>query len=207
MKHIRKNFVTKKVHGFQGDQFLVSHQKKKVLVMGNFGIGAPVTIANMEEMIAFGIKQFLIVGKAGGLQLHHPTGHFVICNRAIRDDGTSHHYVSNGTFAHASSKLVKKAVQTFKRRKIPFSVGTSWTIDAPYRETKKEAEYYRKKGALTVEMEAAAVFSVAKVRKVQAGALFTVSDHLGETEWTPKFNESQKALEKLFSLAIEIAVK
>lgn len=203
MKHIQKKYNPKKVHDFQGDLYLVSKNKKKVLIMGNFGIGAPVTVANMEELIAFGIKRFLIVGRAGCLQSYLPTGQFVVCDRAIRDEGTSHHYLKNAKYSYASPELVKKTTKTFLRHGTPFSLGTTWTIDAPYRETKKEVDQYRKQGALTVEMEAASVFAVAQVRHVQAGAIFTVSDHLGETKWTPKFEDSHKPLEKLFDMAVK----
>jgi len=204
MKHIKKEYNAKRVRGFQGISYLVSFNKKRILVIGNFGIGAPVTVANMEEMIAFGIKRFLIVGKAGCLQPKLPTGYFVICNRAIRDDGTSHHYAKNSVYAYPSRQLVRQTKRVFVRSGVPHSVGSSWTMDAPYCETKQEVEYYRKKGVLTVEMEAAAVFSVAKIRRVQAGAVFTISDHLGETEWVPRFQESHKTLEQLFKLALRI---
>jgi purine-nucleoside phosphorylase len=60
----------------------------------------------------------------------------------------------------------------------------TWTIDAVYRETVEEALAYREEGVVTVEMEAAALFTIAEVRGVDIAALFVVSDHLlVESEW------------------------
>lgn len=66
----------------------------------------------------------------------------------------------------------------------PFTEGMTWTIDAVYRETVEEALAYREEGVITVEMEAAALFTIAEVRGVEIASLFTVSDHLlAESEW------------------------
>lgn len=73
-------------------------------------------------------------------------------------------------------------------RKIRYNTGTSWTIDAPYRETRAEIQRYKKEGVQTVEMEAAAMFAVGKLRKVRMAAAFSVSDIIGGEEWEPSFH-------------------
>jgi len=68
------------------------------------GIGAPNATAVFEELIALGGKEFINVGTAGGL---HHEGIF-LCNKALRDEGTSHHYLPNGKFTYPDEKLTKK---------------------------------------------------------------------------------------------------
>ena len=85
-------------------------------------------------------------------------------------------------------------------------VGTSWTIDAPYRETVAEAKQYQKEGVATVEMEASALFAVAQYRNVELGAIFTISDSLAELEWKPKFHlkKTKTGLEILYKVAVDV---
>jgi uridine phosphorylase len=112
-----------------------------------------------------------------------------VCDKAIRDEGTSYHYVSHGKYAHPDKKLTEQIATMLEKKKISFKKGTTWTIDAPYRETKSEVEQYKKEGVKTVEMEASALFVLGKVRKVKCAAIFVVSDVLGK-KWKPNFNES-----------------
>ena len=71
-----------------------------------------------------------------------------------------------------------------RRAGVEFIKGPSWTIDAPYMESKEELKEYAGKRILTVEMEAAALFAVARVRRAKAAAVFLVSDVLTETGWS-----------------------
>jgi uridine phosphorylase len=115
-------------------------------------------------------------------------GEFVVCEKAIRDEGTSHHYVESETYARPSDSVVTTIRETLREREEPFHVGPSWTTDAVYQETRAEVERYADQGVLTVEMEAATVFTVAAYRGVDAGAMFVVSDYLGPSEWEPNFH-------------------
>ncbi len=147
------------------------------------GIGAPNAVAIIEEIIALGGKEFINIGTAGGL---HNEGVF-LCEKALRDEGTSHHYLKDGKFIYPDGKLTDKLGKALEVNKIEYKRGATWTIDAPYRETKKEVEHYSKQGISTVEMEASALFAVAKYRKVKIASAFVVSDLLGK-KWTPKFH-------------------
>ncbi|HYN32901.1 MAG TPA: hypothetical protein VES40_09765, partial [Ilumatobacteraceae bacterium] len=73
----------------------------QVAVLGDFGIGAPVAAAVLEEFIALGTRRFFSIGTAGTLQRDLPIGHTVLCDRAIRDEGVSHHYIPSATYAAA----------------------------------------------------------------------------------------------------------
>lgn len=164
------------------------------------GIGAPNAVVFMEEMIACGTREFINMGTCGGLS---ETGVF-ICDRAIRDEGTSHHYLPDGIYVESDRKLTKMLSKSLDKNGIEHKIGATWTIDAPYRETKREIEYYKKLGVKTVEMEAAALFSVAKIRRAKIAAVFAVSDVLGK-KWNPQFHKKnlRTTLNKLVDVCID----
>lgn len=165
------------------------------------GIGSPHAATVMEELIALGGKKFINIGSAGGLKSF---GTF-LCEKSIRDEGTSHHYIPKGKFAYPSNSLTKRLEKSLLKNNISFQKGTSWTIDAPYRETIAEIKKYKEEGVSTVEMESSALFAVAEVRKVKVASAFVVSDVLGEKKWEPKFDTRQvnQSLYNLFDAALD----
>lgn len=164
------------------------------------GIGAPHAGTLLEELIALGGKRFINLGTAGGLQ-HRGT---FLCEKAIRDEGTSSHYAKHEKYAYPSRELTRKLGECLTRQKLIFEKGITWTIDAPYRETKAEVEQYRNEGVATVEMEASALFAIAKLRKVEIAAAFAVSDLL-KSEWEPEFHTMnlKKSLNKIVDAAVD----
>ncbi len=112
----------------------------------------------------------------------------IVCEKAIRDEGTSHHYLPAGKYAHASQRMSKKIQAALKNLGQPYLLGTSWTIDTPYRETIAEIQQYQAEGVATVEMEAAALFAIAEYRKVEMGSMFSISDSLAGLKRDPKFH-------------------
>ena len=141
----------------------------------------------VHRLAALRVRYFFSFGLAGGLQPHSRVGDIVVCARAMRDEGVSHHYLPPEAAAAPSPRLTQAVDRRLSERGAPFQRGMTWTIDTPYRETVDEMRHYRRDGVLTVEMEAAALFAVAAVRGVEAASVFVLSDLLGETEWTPEF--------------------
>jgi uridine phosphorylase len=168
------------------------------------GIGAPCAAAYLEELIAAGIRRYVIVGTAGSLLPHLDTGSVVICERAIRDEGVSHHYLEASRHAEASSAMLERLRRVAERLEVAHHVGESWTIDAPYMETREEVLYYQGEGVATVEMEAAALFAVAQVRSAEIGAIFAVSDSLADLTWKPRFGmgDVARGLDRAFEVAL-----
>ena len=198
------NYFKRKYRGkYKTVKFLARH---KLLVYKNIGlitmsgIGAPYAVVTFEEMISAGGRNFINIGTAGGLQKE---GIF-LCERAIRDEGTSHHYKAHGKYAFPDKKLTAKLEKSLKKVNAQAERSTTWTIDAPYRETKVEIRHYKNEGVSTVEMESSALFTVAKLRKVKIASAFVVSDVLGE-KWEPKFHHInlRRALNKLVDAAID----
>jgi uridine phosphorylase len=162
-------------------------RRDDVVVAGRFGIGAPGAAAVVEELIAMGCGRFVSVGTAGALQPELAVGDLVVADRAIRDEGTSYHYLAAAKYADPSPELTACLRDEIERAGRRAAAGTTWTTDAVYRETVAEAAAYRAEGVAVVEMEAAAVFAVCAYRRVEAAAAFTVSDSLTGATWSPEF--------------------
>ena len=180
--------------GWLKGSYLVPYEDSRILVIKVQGFGAPTAVMTLEELIAFGIKKFINLGAAGGLQTNMNIGDIVICDRAIRDEGTSFHYLADNKFAYSSPELTGNLCSAFKRKGIPYSIGSSWTTDAPYRETFEKVHRHRSEGVATVEMEASALFAVGAYRGVSLSSVFTISDILSEKDWSQGYHSEEKLL-------------
>ncbi len=200
----------KTTHGIRPASGLLRHYlftlpgHEGVVVGGGFGIGAPIAAAVMEELVAVGCRRFVSIGTAGTLQKHLAVGDLVVCDRAIRDEGTSYHYQPPTKYSYPSAGLTARLRSALELLGHAPVTGASWTTDAVYRETIDEARAYRDEGVATVEMEAAALFAVAAYRDVEAAAVFTISDSLADLEWRPDFQHPEvwDKLETMFAAAL-----
>ena len=185
--------------------YLVPFNDSQILVLKVPGFGAPTAVMTLEELAAFGIKTFVNLGAAGGLQQNMNIGDIVVCDRAIRDEGTSHHYLPVEEHAFSCPELTENLCTAFERKGIQYSKGTSWTTDAPYRETVEELRQYCADGVATVEMEASALFAVGAYRGVCVSAVFAISDILSEEDWNQGYHSAEKleSLKQIFEVALE----
>jgi len=167
------------------------------IALGQFGIGAPVAALMLELLIAWGVRDFISIGTAGAIAPDLQIGDLVGCDRAIRDEGTSHHYAAMERYSHPTDG--GRFAARFPR------VGTSWTLDAIFRHTREEIAAYQSEGVLTVEMEASALFAVARLRGVRIGAGFVISDLLSGEAWAPHLHSEAVArgLDRLLQLALD----
>ena len=195
---IEEKFETEK----RKDHLIVKFENFHLAVIGSFGIGAPAAVVKLEEAIARGGKVFFSIGSCGALQKDMDIGDIVLCEKAIRDEGTSHHYLPPEKYAKSDEDILMALENGLKKLKFAFHKGSSWTTDAVYRETIDEIKQYQSEGVKCVEMEASALFSVPKVRGVKLGSLFIVSDSLADLKWSPHFTNSKVNLELLFKVIV-----
>ncbi len=173
-----------------------------VLMVGDFGIGAPVAAAVVEAMIAAGVEKIVSIGTAGGLQQNLRPGDIIGVTGAVRDDGTSWHYLPGdqpvAPDEHLTDQLFDHIGALLSR------TGDVWTTDAIYRETVAELRAHRDAGVLAVEMEAAALMAVCEVRQVPFATAVCISDVLSETGWEALFTAPpvRDALDALFDAAV-----
>ena len=179
--------------------------ENEIALAGKFGIGCPATIAFFEELAACGIKRFVGIGSAGALHNNIKHGDVVLCTGAFSDEGTSVHYPGYKYFSKPSITLMNELTGWFKRNNDDFKKGKTWTTDAPYRETKKKLEYFLNLGADVVEMEASAMFNVARFRQVAVANVFVVGDSISGGRFNPDFRSKDN--KKKFLLAAKKIVR
>jgi uridine phosphorylase len=161
------------VHEVQGQRVALFHP----------GVGAPLAAGLLEEVIALGCNTLVACGGAGVLNRELALGHLVVPNAAVRDEGTSYHYLPPGREVAPSPAAVAAIEQTLQRRKVEYILGKTWTTDAIYRETRARMALRRSEGCVTVEMEAAALFAVAQFRGIHLGQILYCGDNLDGDEW------------------------
>ena len=147
--------------------------------------GAPITVAMLEEMHAFGAERFIGLGWAGGLLPSYPVGSMYIPGACKAEEGTSPHYFT-GKIPSPDENLKIKMMEVAKKKGISLPVESHWTIDAPYRELKSKIVEYQKEGVAGVDMETSAMYSFGAFRKVPVCNLVIISDELWE-DWNPHF--------------------
>jgi len=206
MKYFSLKYSSKKVAGFLGDLYLLNKTNGKVAVLGNFGIGSPVVASLADEMIAWGTKRLVLLSLAGGLQPELHPGDILLCNRAIRDEGTSYHYLPAEKYVDASSTFVKDLSSVFEKNGLPHSIGGTWSTDAPYRESHEEASQYQNENVMAVDMESAGLFAVGKARGVETASVFVIGDSLAGPRWSapPDMAMLHQRLKKCLKTLTEI---
>lgn len=145
-------------------------------------IGGPYAVLVAEQLAASGVELVLGLTSAGRVSPHLPLPCFVIATAAVRDEGTSYHYLSPAPVVDAPTDL--RAALSDELRPLGRAVeeGMVWTTDAPYRETKTQLDAYGSAGVLAVEMQAASLFAFANTQAVPLAVVCQVTngtDHSG----------------------------
>ena len=193
--------------GAPGSYHSIAATEDRVVLVGEFGIGAPVAAVIAEALIASGVKHIVSLGTAGGIQTDLHAGQIISVQGAIRDDGTSHHYlqadVAVGPDPRLAAHLEASLGDALGKR------GVVWTTDAPFRETIAELQCHREAGVLAVEMEAAALMAVCELRGAAFASTVCISDILSETGWQALFSDApvRQALESMYNAAVATLIE
>ncbi len=168
------------------------------------GVGAPFVTAMLEEVISLGCKKFIVCGGAGVLDSSLAAGRIIVPISAVRDEGTSYHYLAPGREVRPTPNALKAVLKVLDGRHINYIKAKTWTTDGIYRETKAKAELRKSEGCLTVEMEAAALFAAARFRNVELAQILYSGDNLDAEKWDGRdWQNNWTVREKLAVLAAE----
>lgn len=168
------------------------------------GVGAPLGAGMLEEVIALGCDKFIVCGGAGVLDRAIAVGHVLVPASAVRDEGTSYHYLPPSREVAASAEGVAAIEWACNKHHVEYLLTKTWTTDAMYRETPTKIARRRAEGCLAVEMEAAALFAVAQFRGVTLAQLLYGGDDISGDEWDSRgWQQRPSVREKLFWLAAE----
>lgn len=127
-------------------------------------VGAPFAVLVAEQLFASGCRLLISMTSAGRLAEVREPPYFVLIERALRDEGTSYHYLPPSEFSTADAALVEAVAGACADLPVPVERGATWTTDAPFRETQETIDAMTARGLLAVEMEAAALYAFATAR-------------------------------------------
>lgn len=147
-------------------------------------LGGPASGGLLENLGFLGISNFFVCGDAGQLDTDFDPSEFVLVKKAIRDEGTSYHYLPPATYVETSKRINSFIYSYLKRNGYKFQPATTWTTDAFYRETPMSIDRRIEQGAVCVEMECASLAAIAKFRGYELAQLLYFSDVVKKDAWS-----------------------
>ena len=204
-ERMRWHIPVKRAGSMNADIHVTRRTKQKVAILTNFGGGAAIVAELAEELVVMGAKKLILMTWAGTLQPHLKAGDIVVCNRALRDDGTSQHYLPPAKYIDGDACLADQLVGAIHSHGGECAKGVTWTTAAPYRETREEVRQYQSEGVDVVEMEAAGLFTIGQIRKIPAAAVVVVMDSLGSLKWQvpDTLDNIQRSLKLVYAACVE----
>ena len=142
-------------------------------------VGGSFAVLVAEQLFASGCGLLINVASAGQIIDVGPPPYYILIERALRDEGTSYHYLPPSNYVAAEPVLLALAADALAQAGHQVYVGDSWTTDAPFRETAESIASRRREGILAVEMEAASLYAFAAARARPVICLAHVSNQLG----------------------------
>jgi uridine phosphorylase len=157
------------------------HDGDRIGIVGS-AVGASFAVLVAEQLFASGCRLLVSMTSAGQIAASGPTPYFILIDRALRDEGTSYHYLPPSMFSEADETLVEPVFQALSASPITHFRGATWTTDAPFRETETAIEMARERGVLAVEMEAAALYAFARARAKPVLCFAHVTNQMAQVE-------------------------
>jgi uridine phosphorylase len=145
-------------------------------------VGAAFAVLIAEELFASGCKLLISVTSAGQILPVQAPPYFIVIDRALRDEGTSYHYLPPSDYSAADERLIRLAQEALTDAGMAARIGATWTTDAPFRETAEAIAAAHESGILAVEMEAAALYAFATARHRSVLCLAHVTNQMGRIE-------------------------
>ncbi|HQT65757.1 MAG: uridine phosphorylase [Acidocella sp. 20-57-95] len=186
---------------YHTQMFVLEHGGLRFGLIGN-AVGAAFAVLLAEQAFASGCQLLLSLSSAGQITPIADGPYFVLIERALRDEGTSYHYLPPSRYAEASPALIGKITTAARVAGINLYVGASWTTDAPFRETATAIAAARAEGILAVEMEAAALYAFAAARGKRAVCIAQITNQMGQIDGDFEKGAANGAIDALNLLTV-----
>ena len=185
---------------YHTDMYDVTHAGQSFGIVG-CAVGAPFAVLVAEQMFASGCHLVISVTSSGQIADTGPTNYFILIDRALRDEGTSHHYLPRSLFAEADIGLIGGLAEGLAGHQPPVRRGATWTTDAPFRETEAAIAAAKAQGVLAVEMEAAALYAFARARQRPVVCFAHVTNQMARVDGDFEKGEANGAVDALNLIA------
>ena len=178
-----------------------------IAIMHCLGSG-PYAAGQIEKLTAMGCTTFVVCGGCGVLVPEKQCGEIFIPVSAVRDEGTSYHYIPPAREIHIDPAVRDIICNYLEENGIPYQCVKTWTTDAMYRETVDMIELRRNEGCSIVEMECASYYAVARYKQVKLGMVLYAGDDLSGRQWNSRnWKNASDTRTLLLKLSIEICKK
>ena len=184
---------------YHTDLHRVRESDLEVGIVGR-AVGASFAVLIAEELFASGCELLISMTSAGQLVPVPPPPYFILIDKALRDEGTSYHYLPPGDFSHAAEALLESLSGAFAHLPVPVERGAVWTTDAPFRETAQTIEEMKSKGLLAVEMEAAALYAFGAARSKPVICFAHVTNQMARIEGDFEKGEADGTVDALAAI-------
>jgi len=169
---------------YHSNLFVINQPESSFFLAGP-AVGAPMAVMTLEKLIALGASKVVVLGWCGALSQSLHVGDILLPTWAVSEEGTSNHYPLHER--PDSSENLRTELKNILRSEFRVQEGPIWTTDAPFRETRDKVTEYGGRGILGVDMEFAALNTVAAFRGIELAGAMLVSDELYRQEWQPSF--------------------
>lgn len=180
--------------------YVVKHKGEDVCLC-QAPVGAAPATQILDWLIGYGVQEIITAGCCGALA-DFKENVFIIPYKALRDEGTSYHYMKPSRFVEINKVAMKAIKQTILEHGLQYREVITWSTDGFYRETKDKIAYRKQEGCEVVEMECSALASCAAFRNVVWGCILFTADTLADTE---NYDERQWGAES-FRFALELSL-
>ena len=144
-------------------------------------LGGAGAVQIMEQLIAGGVEEIIAAGCCGAL-VEDTEGSFFVPTAALRQEGTSYHYLPPSREIELDAVAIKAICSVLENAGLSYRICKTWTTDGFYRETKEMVQYRRSEGYSVVEMECASMAACAKMRGVLFGQVLFTADSLADVD-------------------------
>ena len=173
-------------------------------------VGASACTVAYEEALAMGLDKLIMFGTCGVMNKEIKDLAIIIPEAAIRDEGTSYHYMEASDEIIVNEKYIPEFTEILEQNNVSYVLGKAWTTDAPYRETRAKVLKRKEQGCICVDMECSAMKAVANFRNKELFHFFYAADNLDSAKWDKRSLSNDDRLsekEKIIYLVLELALK
>lgn len=158
------------------------HEGLEYGIIGS-AVGASFSVLVAEQLFESGCELLINISSAGRIiTLEQPPPYVILIEKALRDEGTSYHYLPPSPYSNLNPLLKEIVMRDWDHSRVPLHLGTSWTTDAPFRETEEMLEVGRAHNILAIEMEASALYAMGCARQRHVVCFAYVTNSLGCVE-------------------------
>lgn len=169
-------------------------------------VGAPAATQILDWLVGYGVRKVISAGSCGVLTTLDENV-FLVPARALRDEGTSYHYLAPSRFVDVSPVARQAIEETLAAHGLPVRTVTTWSCDGFYRETKAKVSYRRSEGCEVVEMECSALASCATMRGICWGELLYTADTLASAAAYDERGWGKESASLAMKLCVEAALR